>query len=169
MLTSRFIHPALAGFIALAPNAARATSYDIPMDNVAAKISVPDSWNPNSSDTGLDASSPDNKLFFSIYVAADEDEKGALRGAATIAGNGDVMKIDLDSVKETTARIGQIMTREYDFVMINDGRAGVLAINLAPLKTGGYLQIIRWGSEQGFDQNAFESNRIFKTLRLTGK
>lgn len=120
-------------------------------------------------DEGLDAVSPDNKLFFSIYVAADEDEKVALRGAVTIAANGDVMKIDLASVKETTAMIGKIMTNRYDFSMSMNGRHGALAINLAPLKAGGYLQIIRWGDNQGFRKNASGFKRIFETLTLTGK
>ena len=160
---------ALVFLFLASPRTALAESYPIPMDKVAATISVPDSWNPNSSDLGLDAVSPDNKLFFSIYVAADEDEKGVLRGAATIAANGDVMKIDLDSVKEATVRIGKIMTSEYAFAMSIDGRPGTLAINLAPLKTGGYLQIIRWGDIQSAGQNASGVNRIFNTLKLTGK
>ena len=150
-------------------NLAQAGTYSIPMDKSVAEIDVPDSWNPNSSDLGVDAASPDSKMFFSIYAATDEDEKGALMRAASIASNGDVMQIDIDSVQEKTVKIGSIQTNEYSYNTTMNGKTGYLAINLAQLKTGGYLQIIRWGTRTSFRSNARGSTKIFKSLKLLGQ
>ena len=153
----------------LFPFAAKAGTYTIPYDKPVATISVPDSWNPNSSDDGVDASSPDNKLFFSVYAAPDEDEKGALRIAARIASNGDVMKIDLDTVRERHVKFGKLATSEYQFDMVMENKPGVVTINLVPLNAGGFLQIIHWGSKQGIAKNGGAESKIFATIRLTGK
>ena len=137
-------------------------------DKSVAEINVPDNWNPNSSDLGLDASSPDNKLFFSIYASTDDDEKAALRDAVTIAENGNVLQIDMNSLDEQTVDIGSNHTHEYGYDTTMNGKRGYLAINLAKVKTGGYLKIIRWGTRKSFRKNYPGATKIFKSLKLLG-
>lgn len=155
----------------LAPGAAFAAThaYSIPMDNTVAKMTVPDSWNPNSSDTGLDAASPDGKVFFSVYAATDEDEKGALRGAASIMSDGAGLTINIASVQENSVVIGKASGREYTYTATQDGKPQVLVIDLIKLKGGGYLQIMLYGSRDGLGKNAKPVAKIFGTLQLLGR
>ena len=159
---------AAAAFLALAllNTPAFAESYPIPYENTVATISVPDSWNPNASSDGIDAAAPGQGFFFSIYLSEEKAEADAVASATKIASNGDVMQIDLASKTETNANIGKVNSHEFDYKMVMEGKSGVLAINLVPLKSGGYLQVIRWGTAKGFAENVAHTKRIFATLRV---
>lgn len=166
-LVLRFAATWLVFMLACMPlGSAMAASYVILMDNSVAEINVPDDWNPNSSDLGLDASSPDNTLFFSIYVSTDSEEKAALREAITTAENGGVLQIDMGSLNAATVDIGSISTHEYGYDTMMNGAPGYLAINLVELNTGGYLQIIRWGTRKSFVANSADAGQIFDSLKL---
>ena len=149
-------------------NLVQAASYSIPMDNSVAEINVPDSWNPNSSDLGVDAASPDRKLFFSIYATTNDDEKAALDEASTIAMNGDVLQIDIKSLDAKTVNIGDVLSHQYAYNATYNGKPGYLVINLAKTSTGGYLQIICWGTRKSFKMNYSGTAKIFKSLKLLG-
>ena len=149
-------------------NLAQAGTYSIPMDKSVAEIDVPDSWNPNSSDLGVDAASPDNKLFFSIYSTKNKDEKVALRDASVIFADGQVLQIDINSLEKQTVDIGSIPTHQYGYDTKMNGKPGHIAISLAKVKTGGYLQIIRWGTRKSLSRNYPGSQKIFKSLKLLG-
>src|ERR1043166_7759323 len=84
----------------LCASAALAAGYDVPYAKPAFVISVPDRWNPNHSDIGVDAASPDSSLFFSIYVMEAKDA-AAVEADSLAMLKRNAMNVNLKSVRRT--------------------------------------------------------------------
>jgi hypothetical protein len=145
---------------------AHAAPYDVPNTNPVFTLSVPDPWNPNHSDNGIDGSSPDYTLFFFISVmdAKDADAVQA-DGIAMLTHNG--MTIDAKSAKPgTTSHAGQSFT-EVTYAAKEDAGPRTVRISAAPLGSGRFIQLVVWGT--GFAKHDPALKNILETIYLIKK
>ncbi|UWU23622.1 histidine kinase (plasmid) [Rhizobium sp. CB3171] len=61
-----------AAFAAAFPLLAHAETIQFPSDEPIAEVSIPHTWGPKETETGVDATSPDSAIYFSIDIASDK-------------------------------------------------------------------------------------------------
>ncbi|MDK4743633.1 histidine kinase [Rhizobium sp. CNPSo 3464] len=65
-------HTLLVAAVAISfPMFAHAETLQFPSEEPIAEVSIPHSWGPKETETGIDATSPDSAIYFSIDIAND--------------------------------------------------------------------------------------------------
>lgn len=164
----RRILSALCVVIALGAAPAVAATFTFAGLKPQISITVPDRWNPNSSDDGVDAAAPDNGAFFSVYVA-DEDDGLAVRREALEALMRNGMKIDFKSLQESKATLAGVAASQSRYAATEDGKPKIVITDVAHLSGRSYIQLFQWGTPQGLAKNRAALDSIFASLKRLRK
>jgi hypothetical protein len=162
MLKNGFLAVGLAVLIC---GPAQAGVFTVPYEKPALTISVPDRWNPNHSEDGVDAAAPDNAAFFSIYTA-QADSAGAVQrdSLAILTRNG--MTIKPKPVSEAPASFAGLDWTQSQYAATEDGKPKTVTLDVAPLGAKRYIQLLIWGTPEGVAKNDAALQKIFATIKL---
>lgn len=154
----------LAGVVALAPSLTLAKSFTIPDPNPVAVVTLPDDWENNEIDKGVESTSEDEEIYLAAEVVELED----------------VAKAVADTIKWLKSRGVEVdqATQKKDEVNINgmtgiqvrwtgkdeDGVANIgLTVLTVTEKRG--LILTYWGSPDGEKENMKELKAIAESLK----
>lgn len=156
---------AIAAFAALLlSTAAHAGEMSFPSDDPVATITIPDSWNPKETETGIDATSDDNSIYLSIDVADAKDTDQVITDAVKyLAGQG--VTVDDKSAKQTTGKLNGMDATNVNW----DGndKDGPVTIGLAAVAANAdkVLVITYWGTKGEQDKQAAAMGEIINSLK----
>jgi hypothetical protein len=126
---------------AAAPLPAWAKVFPIPTEDPIATINVPDAWEPDTFDGGVEMNSPDNE----VYIAAEEVEADNLT----------------DAVAET------VKTLAKDGLEIKEGACNFSITLVETPKPNVFLMLSYWGSDEAEKANADALTAIAQSIQET--
>ncbi|MGO4440331.1 histidine kinase [Rhizobium sp. RAF56] len=154
-----------AVFAAALPLLAHAETIEFPSDGPVASVSIPDSWGPKETETGVDATSGDNAVYFSIDVADEKSTDKVISDAVDfLTENGVAINAKTQKDDGSTEINGLEFTAlEWDGTD-KDGPVSVGLGFMSP-KTGKMLVITYWGSKGDEDKHDKELKNIIQSLK----
>lgn len=156
----------LAGAViaALLPGIAQAKTLQFPGDAPIAEIAIPDSWNPEETDTGIQATSEDSAIYLSIDVADEKTTDKVIDDAiAFLQKNG--VKIDGSTQKKSDEQINGMDMTNFDWTGKDDDGDVNVGLSLLSPKAGKLLVITYWGSQGTQEAHASELQGIISSLK----
>ena len=153
--------------VALLPSLAAAKTFPVPADDPIATVNIPDSWNPEPYEGGVEATSEDNKIYVAIeQVAADDVKSATEEGIKFFVKNG--VEIDPNSMKTRQTKINNLEAFDLTFTgKDKDGPANVSLTLVATNANGKFLLLYYWGSPDGEKANAADLKKISDSIQAT--
>lgn len=155
----------LAAAFVLAPFFAHAETLKFPSEAPIASVKIPDDWEPKETESGVDATSPDAAIYFSIDVASDKTMDKVIDDAIKfLVDNG--VKIDENSKSDSGdvdingMRFGSI---EFDGSDA-DGPVDV-SLGFASPREGKMLVVTYWGTKATQGAHQKEILTILQSLK----
>ena len=161
-----FLYPVLFAFLMIAAPVS-AKTYHIPGENPVATISLPNSWEPNEYDKGVEGTSKDGQFYFAIEAVNSKDIGEATK-EAMIGFKKQGVKFDIESrmASESTLNDLPVLTQTFKG-RDADGPTEVTLILVKSLKPGRFLMISAWGSEKAAQANLKDIEKILSSLTPT--
>lgn len=155
------------GALALLPGLALAKTFPVPADDPIATVSIPDSWNPEAYEGGVEATSDDGKIYVAIeQVAADDVKKATEEGIKFFAKSG--VDIDANSMKTKQIKINNLDAFDMTFTgKDKDGSANISLTLVATNAAGKFLLLYYWGSPDGEKANGADLKAISDSIQAT--
>ena len=151
----------------LSPAAVFAKTFPIPSDNPIATISVPEAWEPKEYEGGVEATSPDGKVYLAVEEVSANDVGGAAEdGVKWFAKQG----VDIDDKSLKTEEIKVNGLPAFDMEMTGKDKDGPTEVGKTLIGTntsGKFLLFYYWGSKEGQDANQAEIKTITGSLQAT--
>lgn len=157
---------ALFAFLCLlAPVSAK--TYPIPSENPVATISIPNSWEPNEYDKGVEGTSKDGQFYFAVEAVDSKDVGEATKEAMNwFKKQGVKLDNDSRSANETTLNDLPVLSMTFKG-RDKDGPTEVTLILVKVLKPNSFLMIYAWGSEKAALANVKDIDKILASLTPT--
>ena len=144
---------------------AHAKQWEIPSNRPVATLDMPNGWKTNETDTGLEGTSDDGAVYFSVDIASPKKMDGIIDDAAKFLDDQGI-KIDTNTQKYSEDKLNG-----KDIVYISwsgtdkDGPASIgLAVLILDEKT--VLVLTYWGTQGEEDKHTPEINKILNSIKL---
>ena len=144
-----------------------AKTYPIPSENPVATISIPNSWEPNEYDKGVEGTSKDGQFYFAIEAVDSKDIGEATKEAMQwFAKQGVKINNDSRTANETTLNDLPAMILNFKG-RDKDGPTEVTLVLVKTLKPGRFMMIYGWGSEKAAEANGKDLDKILSSITPT--
>lgn len=155
----------LIGLMALAlPASALAETFTMPDAKPAASITIPDTWETEEIEDGVEATSPDKLVYIAAeFVKASNVEDATKEAIAYLIENG--VEIDAATKKEKTFKIGDLEAFEVEWKgKDSDGptEVSVAIVVIAPKKL---MFLTYWATPEGGKANAADLGAIALSVK----
>lgn len=146
---------------------AHAETLMFPSDAPIAKISIPDSWSPAETETGVEATSDDSAIYLSVDVADEKTSDKVIDDSiAFLQQNG--VKIDGSSQKRSDEKINGMDMANFDWTGSDSEGPVDVSLSLLSPKPGKLLVITYWGSKANQEKHAQELLEIAHSIQPAG-
>ncbi|MCI9866509.1 histidine kinase [Rhizobium skierniewicense] len=154
-----------AAAIALAPFFAQAETLKFPSDAPIASVKIPDDWGPKETETGIDATSPDSAIYFSIDVASDKSMDKVIEDAIKfLVDNG--VEIDAKSQSDSgDVEINGMTFGSIEFDGVDADGPVEVSLGFASPKEGKMLVVTYWGTKATQDAHSKTLVSILQSLK----
>ncbi len=155
---------AAAMMVGLLPAVSWADTLRFPSDAPIAQITIPGSWGPKETDSGIDATSADSAIYLAVDVAnAKTSDKVIDDAISYLEKNG--VKIDVSTQKKTTEDLNGMELTNFDWSGTdNDGDVSI-GLSVASPKPGKLLVITYWGTKGKQERHFDELQKIIGSLK----
>lgn len=146
------------------PFGASAAELIFPSDDPVASVTIPDSWGPKETETGVDATSEDGAIYFSIDVAdAASSDKTTEIAIDFLTKNG--VKIDPATLKESPETdVNGLKISSLDYQGTDED--GPVDVSIGFAAAGEKVLIFTyWGSKETQDAHQKELGEILASLK----
>ena len=144
----------------------QAKTFAIPSDNPLAIVTIPNSWEPNEYDIGVEGTSKDGQFYFAFEALERKDSKHAFVEAMTWFKK---QGVDLDVNSQTSNEV-EIAGMPSFLVSFKgkdkDGPTNVTVVIVSTHKKDRFLLIYGWGSDSADQANRKEIDKILSSLVL---
>jgi hypothetical protein len=149
---------------ALASTPALARNFAIPASHPVATVVLPDDWDGETIDAGVEVTSKDDEIYIAFEaVKASKAEAALNEGLNYLKGKG--VKIDEKSMKQKELTINGMRGIEVDFTgMDQDGETQISLMLLGASKDR-VVMLTYWGSPEGTKANADALNKIVASIK----
>ncbi len=147
------------------PISAFAATLQFPSDNPVASVDIPDSWGPKETETGIDATSDDGAIYFSIDVADQKSSNDITNTAIDfLAQNG--VKIDPSTLKESPEyEINGMKVSSLDYQGTDKDGPVDVSLGFAAPAGDKILIVTYWGSKDTQEAHSEEVTKIIASLK----
>jgi hypothetical protein len=155
----------LAGFLAIAPALALAKSYTIPNPNPVAVITIPDEWETEETARGLESTSEDEGVYFTVEVTdAATVEKDMTRAIAALVAEGVVL--DTATQKQTEFAVNGLKAFMTFWNAKDEDGSTQISITLVMVSDKKALLMTGWGTEEAQKENLQELTAIMNSIKV---
>jgi hypothetical protein len=158
---------ALAIALILAPAGVFAKTFPIPSEDPIATISVPEKWEPQPYEGGIEATSPDGKVYMAVEEVSAKDVGAAAEdGVKWFAKQG--VEIEDNSLKTQEIKVNGLPA--FDMAMSGKDKDGPTEVGMTLIGTnadGKFLLFYYWGSGEGQAANGKDIKDIIDSLQAT--
>lgn len=156
-----------AACLLILPTAALAKTFPVPDENPIATVSIPDKWEPNPYDGGVEGTSPDGAVYVAVEgVDAKDVGDATAEGVKWFAKQGVV--IDDKSLKTKDIKVNGMSA--FDMTMQGKDKDGPTEVDMTLIKTNSntqFLMVYFWGSAKGQKDNADDLGKIAGSIQAT--
>ena len=141
-----------------------AGTHKIPKEDPIATITLPDGWEVDEIEDGIEATSADEEVYFYVEATdADTVEEAMTEGAKYLGSKG--VTVDEKSVKKEQTKLNgmDVIDISWDG-KDKDGAAKVSLAVVAVTKEDGLL-IVYWASPEGDKKNAADLEKIANSIK----
>ena len=154
-----------ASAVLLLASTASAKVWEIPSNRPVASLNMPNAWDTNETDNGLEGTSDDGAVYFSVDIASPKKMDGIIDDAAKFLDDQGV-KIDTSTQKYSEDKLNG---KDIVYISWNgedkDGPASVgLAVLILDEKT--VLVLTYWGTKGDEDKHMPEIGKILDSIKL---
>lgn len=150
------------------PLAAHAKTYPIPDDDPIATVTLPDSWDTDDLDDGVEATSKDETVYVAIEAADLTDVKAATVEAFKFFDEKGIT-IDKSSQKESEFTINGLKGFELSFKGKDEDGPTNVSVSVVTVSEKKVLMITYWASDEGEKNNADGLSKIINSIQATKK
>ena len=162
----RIVYAAFFAFCILL-NPVFSKTFAIPSENPIATVNIPNSWEPNEYDDGVEGTSKDGDFYFAFEAVTKSNIKDATKESMLwFQKQGVILNPDSASQNETMLNgmpVSVITFNGKD----KDGPTSVTIVVVATNKKDRFLMIYGWGSESADQANKKEIDKIINSISLT--
>ena len=156
---------ALALLVLASPLAAHAATLKFPSEKPVASITIPDSWKPEETESGVQGTSADSAIYLSADVASSKSMDKVVTDAVDFLAKNKIT-VDPSTRKETpvTDVNGmQMTTLEWD----GNDEDGPVSVGLLFVQTSGdnALVVTYWGTKGEEDKHGAEVQAIIASIK----
>jgi hypothetical protein len=159
-------YAAIAALVLL-PTFASAKTFPVPDENPVATVTIPDSWEPKDYEGGVNATSPDGKVYIAAEVAEADELKQAVKDGIEWF---DKQGVDIDANSMTTKEGKEAGADSFEMDFTGKDKDGPTAISMELVHTNKakkFLILYFWGAPDDAKANAGELKKISDSLQLT--
>jgi hypothetical protein len=155
----------LAGLLAISPALAMAKSYTIPNPNPVAVITIPDDWETEETTRGLESTSEDEGVYFTVEVTdTDTVEKNMTRAIAALVAEGVVL--DTATQKQTEFSVNGLKAFMTFWNAKDEDGSTQISITLVLVSDKKALLMTGWGTEEAQKENLEELTAIMNSIKV---
>lgn len=156
---------AAAGLLVLSSSAlSQAATLKFPSEAPIASITIPDSWGPKETETGVDATSDDSAIYISVDIADEKTSDKVIDDAiAFLEKNG--VKIDGSTQKRSDEKINGMDMTNFDWTGTDSEGAVDVSLSLLSPKPGKLLVVTYWGAKDTEQKHAQELQAIANSMK----
>lgn len=159
---------AAACSVLMLPTASFAKTLIFPSDNPVAQITMPDSWDPEETESGIQGTSDDGAIYISIDVASDKTSDKVIDDALDFLKDNGVT-VDPKSQKESDDEVNGMKMSNLDWDGSDkDGPVNIGLSFLSP-RAGKLLVVTYWGSKGDQEKHGKQLVSIINSLKPASK
>ena len=155
----------LAALLAIIPFFAQAATLEFPSEAPIAAVTIPDTWNPKETISGIEATSPDSAIYFSIDVATDKSMDKVIEDAVNfLTENG----VTLDAATQRDSgdvEINGMTFGSIEFDGTDSDGAVEISLGFASPAEGKMLVVTYWGTKATQDAHQTDLVGILTSLK----
>lgn len=142
---------------------ADAAEFQLPKDNPIVKFELPDEWNPDGSDIGAEAVSPDGKLYIAIAVVGEDAIADFIQGALKFLERNGV-SVDNESATQGEAKLNGMDVVEVAWKGEDAGGECEVSLNLVGITEKEGLMLLYWAPPGADEEYAEEMATIAASI-----
>ena len=148
----------------LLPSASFAATLLFPRADPVAQITIPDAWNPEETDSGIEANADDNSIYIAIDVASSNTTDKVIDDVFSfLAENG--VKVDTSTQKQSEDTFNGMKMVNFDWSgKDNDGDVSI-GVSLVAPKADKLLVITYWGTKGEQEKHGPELVALINSLK----
>jgi hypothetical protein len=155
----------MAWLLAITPAPAMAKSYTVPNPNPVAVITIPDDWETEETTRGLESTSEDEGVYFTVEVTdTDTVEKNMTRAIAGLVAEGVVL--DMATQKQTEFSVNGLKAFMTFWNAKDDDGSTQISITLVIVSDKKVLLMTGWGTEEAQKENLEELTAIMNSIKV---
>lgn len=140
-----------------------AAELSFPSDAPVATMTIPDDWGPKETETGIDATAPDNSIYLAVDVATADNTEATVKEAIEYLKEQGVT-VDAASAKQDEGTLNGMPL--FTISWSGTDADGPASIGLAAVTVGDKnLVFTYWGTQGEEDKNAEAVNAIMRSLK----
>ena len=144
-----------------------AKTFSIPSENPVATVNIPNSWEPNEYDGGVEGTSKDGDFYFAFEAVTKSNVAEATRESMIwFVKQGVMLDPNSQTTNESTLNGSPVYVVSYTG-KDKDGPTKVTMVIVSTNKKDRFLVIYGWGSEKADQANRKEIDKIIGSISLT--
>jgi len=158
----------LAAAALLLAGTAQAGEISFPSDDPVATMTIPDDWGPKETDTGIDATSPDNAVYLSVDVADANDTDATVKAAVKYLLDQGVT-VDTATGKQEQGTLNGMPL--FSIEWSGTDKDGPVTIDLAAVTVASDKNLVftYWGTKGDEDKDSARITEILQSLKPAAK
>ncbi|MCJ9753070.1 histidine kinase [Neorhizobium sp. BETTINA12A] len=148
----------------LLPSASFAATVLFPSAAPVAQITIPDAWNPEETDSGIQASSDDGAIYLSIDVASAETTDKVIEDVFSFLGENGVT-VDPATQKQSEDTFNGMKMINLDWSGKDKDGAVSIGVSLVAPKPDKLLVITYWGTKGEQEKHGPELVALISSLK----
>ena len=143
---------------------ASAGTHKIPSEDPVAIMTLPDSWEVDEIEDGIEATSADGEVYFYVEATdADTVEEAMTEGAKYLGSKG--VTVDEKSVKKEQTKLNGMDVIEISWDGKDKDGAAKISLAVVAVTKGDGLLLVYWASPEGEKKNAADLEKIANSIR----
>lgn len=141
-----------------------AKTYKLPEDGPAVSITVPDSWETDEIEDGIESTSEDGEIYFYAEMTdADNVKEAMTEGVKYLQGKG--VTVDADSAKDHEGKVNGLDVVGVSWSGKDEEGPARISLSVVVLNNEKGLLLVYWGSPEGEKKNQADLSKISNSIK----
>lgn len=151
----------------LLPAAAAAKSYTLPDTNAVAVVTLPDGWDNEETDDGVESTSPDEEVYVAVEIKAVQNVGAAIEGALKFLIDSNV-KIDPATEKRREFELNGMKALDLAYSGTHEGKVNNVSVSVVIVNPQQVLILTYWASPEGEQKHAQTLAALLNSIKKVG-
>ena len=150
--------------ICAGPAIVQAKAFKLGDDEAVSWVSIPDTWEPQTIDDGVEGTSPDKETYVAAEIVDADDVAAAVKEEDKFFRKQKI-KIKADTKKESKTTVNGLEAFDYSWDATDEDGPTHVGVTFVVVRPGKLLLLTYWGSEAGEKANGKELTDIAQSIK----